>query len=82
PYDENLPQVLASYRKVNTHVLRTVSKKDKEERGKMVHIFKPGGSMPFPGSWILFRDRILAKPEIGASEKCRLEECPIEVKVF
>ena len=82
PYDKNLPQVLASYRKVNTHVLRTVSKKDKGERGKMVHVFKPGGSMPFPGPWILFRERILAKPEVGASEKCRLEECPIEVKVF
>lgn len=95
PYDENLPHVLASYRRANTHVLRTVSKKDKVEIGKTVHVFKPkgetektvhvfkpGGLMPFPGPWILFRDRILAKPEVRASEKCRLEECPVEVKIF
>jgi len=82
PYDENLPAVLALYQNAKTHILRTVSNKDNGGKERTIHLFKSLGSLPFPGSWILRRDRNLPKPKIGAQEKGRVEEHPIKVKTL
>ncbi|NIQ18260.1 MAG: DUF58 domain-containing protein [Candidatus Aenigmarchaeota archaeon] len=82
PYDEKLPNALARYRKIQTHVFRTVPRTAEGEMGITVHLFEKPKSMGFPGSWFLFKDHMDVNPEIGGPVKGRIEEYPIEVKRF
>jgi uncharacterized protein (DUF58 family) len=82
PYDRKLPNALARYRKIQTHIFRTVVHSPEGEPGTTVHLFGTPLSMGFPGSWFLFKDHMDVNPQIGGTVKGRVEEYPIEVKRF
>ena len=54
--------------------------------GKTFHLLKSSsktpGSIPVPGTWILFRDLDLKEKTVGLPQGCRLEEYPVSVKIF
>ncbi len=84
PYDEELPSVLAFYQKTRTYIFMTTSNsRDRSsEKTRTVHLFKSFATMPFPGIWVVCRDRNLTKPNIAIRAGGKLEEYSIEVKIF
>lgn len=84
PYDEKLPSVLTFYQKARAYIFMTSSNsRDKSSaETRTLHLFKSLTTMPFPGLWVLRRDRDLTKPGIAIRGGGTLEEYPIEVKIL
>jgi hypothetical protein len=88
PYDEDLPRVLAGYQKARVHLFRTVMRERSGDVVRTVVLFKSLRSMPFPGPWVLNRDRMIpatgfvAQTEFVVQKRGMMEEYPIAVKLL
>jgi hypothetical protein len=82
PYDENLPSVIASYRNTSIYLFTTSSRRGGTDKPETVYLFPSLKALAFPDIWILKRERFMKKPAIVMPERGRIEEHPIEVKIF
>jgi uncharacterized protein (DUF58 family) len=84
PYDKNIGRVAAQYPRASMRIFRTAALQEGDEGASTLTLFGIPGRGPFPGTWILFRDRKLPNPSIGVASGTgvTVDEYPLRVELF